>query len=611
MTIDGLLEEHPAGRDWRRFPSLVGTSVRLAWEAGRREVVLAASLQLLNGFAVAGQLLIGRQVLRTLLGHHAALGSIIPGLATIVAVGTVQRFATAADQEQSQLMREMVSQHAESRILAVSSDVDLTHFERPEFFNRLQRANVVSGIRAVEMVQGLFGLARSVSGVSGALVVLILIQPLLLPPLALIILPLWLVGRRNSSATFQFYVGITPLERARQYLVRLFTDRQSVKEIKAFALADYLRGRHGLLGSQRISELRSVTRARLRRSLFASLGSALLTGGTIGILAWQYDSHRLDLASAGMAAAALLQMSATLAMAQSGAAQLYEASLFVEDYLSFLKLGTRLDRSRLIDSAMPNAMQPFRELRADSVTFTYPGSSRPALRDVSVIIKAGQVTALVGENGSGKTTLAKLLAQLYEPTSGHIWWDDTDTTGCDPEELRQFISVIFQDFVQYHLSARENIALGRPGKRGDGDQIRTAARLADADGFLSQLPDGYETMLGKEFAGGVDLSVGQWQRIALARAFFRDAPFVILDEPTAALDARAEFELFERIGELLRGRTVLLISHRFSTVRAADHICVLHRGELVEQGTHDDLMAAEGRYSELFTLQATPYSSFQ
>jgi ATP-binding cassette subfamily B protein len=217
------------------------------------------------------------------------------------------------------------------------------------------------------------------------------------------------------------------------------------------------------------------------------------------------------------------------------------------------------------------------------------------------------VIALVGENGSGKTTLAKMLAGLYRPERGRITWDDTDLAEVDADELRRSVAVIFQDFERYLLPARENVGLGRHERVHAFEEIVEAARRADADDFLANLPEGYETMLGREFAGGYDLSIGQWQRVALARAFFRDAPFVILDEPTAALDARAESRLFERMRELLEGRSVVLISHRFSSVRSADRIYVLHEGRVVEEGSHDELMAADGLYAELFGLQARAY----
>jgi ATP-binding cassette subfamily B protein len=218
------------------------------------------------------------------------------------------------------------------------------------------------------------------------------------------------------------------------------------------------------------------------------------------------------------------------------------------------------------------------------------------------------VVALVGENGSGKTTLAKLLARLYTPDSGAIRWDGVDVSAVDPDELRRGVAVIFQDFLHYHLPARDNVGLGRVEAIGDLDAIIRAAGQADADGFVSALRAGYETMLGPEFIGGTDLSVGQWQRLALARAFFRDAPFIVLDEPTASLDARAEHDLFNRVRTLLAGRTVLLISHRFSSVRSADRIYVLDAGRIVESGVHDDLLRGDGLYAELFQLQAAAYS---
>jgi ATP-binding cassette subfamily B protein len=236
-----------------------------------------------------------------------------------------------------------------------------------------------------------------------------------------------------------------------------------------------------------------------------------------------------------------------------------------------------------------------------------PSADRPALQNVSLEIGAGEIVALVGANGSGKTTLAKLLCRLYQPQAGRILWDRVDTAGVDPDQLRRQVAVIFQDFQHYALPARDNIGLGRHQRLDDLDAIYAAARHAGADAFLTSLPAGYDTILGPEFSGGNDLSIGQWQRIALARAFFRDAPFIILDEPTAALDARAEHDLFQAIRILCQGRSVLLISHRFSSVRTADRIYVLQHGRILEHGSHDQLMATGGLYTDLFTLQAAAY----
>jgi len=249
----------------------------------------------------------------------------------------------------------------------------------------------------------------------------------------------------------------------------------------------------------------------------------------------------------------------------------------------------------------------FGPITAERVTFRYPGSERIALHDVSLHVEPGEVVALVGVNGSGKTTLAKLLAGLYLPSEGRICWNGTDTRDADNRELLSQTAIIFQDFIRYWLSAGDNIALGRHERHEDTASIVRAAERAGADTDIGTLPEGYETLLGPAFINGTDLSQGQWQRLALGRTFFRDAPLVILDEPTASLDAKAEHELFARIGELLADRSVLLISHRFSTVRSADRIYVLSGGRVVESGTHDELLAADGTYAELFTLQASPY----
>jgi ATP-binding cassette subfamily B protein len=316
--------------------------------------------------------------------------------------------------------------------------------------------------------------------------------------------------------------------------------------------------------------------------------------GTVLMLAFLYVDGRMDLATTGAAVFGLYQLGAQLRGVHFSAASLYESVVFVRDYASFLEL-------RPEDKDGRPAPRAFRRL------FTYPDSYRPALDGVTLEIGSGEVVALVGENGSGKTTLAKIVAGLYRPESGRVLWDDVDVADVDRDELRASIAVIFQDFERYLLPARENVGMGRHERIDEYDGVVAAAIRADADEFLARLPEGYETMLGREFSGGYDLSIGQWQRVALARAFFRDAPFVILDEPTAALDARAESRLFERLRELLEGRSVLLISHRFSSVRSADRIYVLEDGRVVEQGTHDDLMAHGDRYAELFTLQARAY----
>jgi ATP-binding cassette subfamily B protein len=459
----------------------------------------------------------------------------------------------------------------------------------------------------MEMVQSLMALGESAARLAGVFIAIAIIEPILLIPVVFAYVPLWYAVRKNSADTFGFFVGLTPLERQRDYMHMLLTTRDFAKEVRAFDLGRLFQARFEELAGQHVRQLRVVARRRLRRQLLAAVGNSLLMAAAAGMLLWFYAEHRIGVAAVGALIAALLQFSGLLTAMGTSAGGIYETSLFVEDYNAFLAMKDDIAAGDGATPAAPVQPAPFRELAAEHVSFSYPGASRPAVADVSLRIGAGQVVALVGENGSGKTTLAKLLAGLYRPDSGHIRWDGADIGRFDQAAVRRLTTVVFQDFAKYHLTARENIGLGDYLRAGDTEGVRAAARLADAEEFLDRLPEGLETVLGREFLGGLDLSIGQWQRVALARAFFRDAPFIILDEPTAALDAKAELQLFERVRELFRGRSVLLISHRFATVRMADHIYVLQSGRVAEHGSHDDLMVCGGLYAELFNAQAAAF----
>jgi len=597
-----LLEEQ-VKPTWRELPTLIRDSLKLVWASGRGTFLLTAILQIVSALAVGAQLFVTKAVLSAVLhaGSGGAFSGVLPELAALVALTVALDVARAVENEQSRVLSELVGRRAFERVIDVATRIDLLAFESPDFYDRLRRATMQGQFRALQTVQSLLGLVGAAVSSIGIVAALTTLQPLLLPLVAVGIIPLWIVTRLNTRDTYRFSFGMTPNDRQRNYLQYLLLSRDPAKEIRSFELAPFLRKRYDRLYDERIAEARAPARRRTVRSLAGALASSAVTAGAVASLAYLYTSDRMSLATTGAAVFGLYQLVGRLQALNFSVGSLYESTIFIRDYTSFLAL----EPPRRAAGAV--APERFERLTVENVTFTYPDADRPALSDVSLEIGAGEVVALVGENGSGKTTLAKLVAGLYSPEQGHVHWDGRDVGELDPEDVRRRVAVIFQDFARYLLPARENVGLGRHERVEDLDAIVHAAERAGAHGFLSGLPEGYETMLGREFAGGWDLSIGQWQRVALARAFFRDAPFVILDEPTAALDARAEADLFARLRELLEDRSVLLISHRFSSVRTANRIYVLDQGRVVEHGTHQELMALHGLYAELFTLQARQY----
>jgi ATP-binding cassette, subfamily B, bacterial len=591
----------------RNLMAVTRSAVKLAKDANPRLFYLSAAGQILVALLLGLQVLMGKLALEAIFDADRTDGSVGDALAPLiglVAAGALASFVGAFQTQAQRLLGQQVRRDTLDSTLGVTTAVDLETFESPEFFDDLQRVQTNALLQPLTMSTGLMTTLGGILGALGLAIALLAIEPLVVPLLLAAALPLWLVARKTGRLEFDFNVDQTPGERLRFYLVATLIGRDEAKELRAFGLGETLRDRWEKSYEVYLGDLRTHVRRRLLLALGGTFATVVVTVGAFALLVSFVLSDRMSLADAGAAVLAIRLLGTRIEYIFKGVTALFESSLFLEDLHRFLARAPA-EPEPSGDGAGPR--RSFEELVVDDVHFRYPESEGEALRGVSLRIRAGEVVALVGENGSGKTTLAKLLSALFTPTGGRILWDGEDVRSLDRRALRRQIGVIFQDFVRYQLTARENIGFGRAEAVDDVEAIAEAARQAGADHYLEGLPEGYETMLGKEFTGGYDLSIGQWQRIALARAFFRRAQLLVLDEPTASLDARAENELFEYVQALAHGRSVLLISHRFSTVKSADRIYVLHEGEIVEEGTHDELVANGGRYAELFELQASAY----
>src|SRR5947209_16153654 len=605
--------EPPAERrQLRRVPRVLASSFNLVWEASPRRFLISLAPQAVTAVTTGVQLVITRDLIAAVLatgsgGDFSRVGTL---LAELIGLTVLSNAAGLVQGQQQSLLSAEVERHQNAVLLDRIIAVDLKRFETPDFQDLLRRAMNAMG-RMMGVTGSAIGLARSLFLIVGVAAALYVLQPILLVLAIVGFVPMWLASAATSRQTYSFWKSMTPNERKRSYIFGLFTSREYAKELRSFALAPYMRALYERLSNERLKELAANLRKRARYSILSTGASSVVTALTYGALAYLVIEHRIGVAEAGAAVAASQQLSGQLSSVVSNMTQLYESSLFLEDWEEFNSLAPARAPAPAERAAL------FDRIDLDHVSFRYPPSaskdggpalpSRLALDDVSLEIRAGEVIALVGENGSGKTTLAKVLSGLYRPDSGRMLWDGVDVTAHDQSWIYERVAVLFQDFARFMLTVRENIGLGRVERLEDLDAIVRSAERAGADSFVNAWPDRYDTILGPYFMGGKDVSIGQWQRIALARAFFRDAPLVILDEPTAALDARAEHDLFTRMRDLFSGRSVLLISHRFSSVRSADRIYVLHEGRVVESGTHDELMRIGGLYAELFTLQASAY----
>jgi len=484
-----------------------------------------------------------------------------------------------------------------------AAKLDLKHFEQSEYQDRLERARRQASSRSTVISQ-VFGQAQAMITAIALAAGLFVYAPLLIGLLALALIPAVGGEFRFNRLAYWISHNRSPERRQLEYLRQIGASADSAKEIKLFGLGEFLSGRFKGLSDQILIENRNLSIKRaLQTGLLASI-STLTYYAAYAYIVWRTLHGEFSIGTLVFLSGSFSQLNGYLQQILIGFTQIAGQSLYLDDLFSFFEI-----KPTILDPKHPKPFPlPVKQgLVFENVGFRYPGSENWAVRNLSFAVPAGETLALVGENGAGKTTIVKLMTRLYDPDEGRITLDGIDLKEFATADLRTHIGVIFQDFLRYSFTASDNIGVGRIEVAGDRDRIVSAAEQSLADPVIRKLPEGYDQMLGRTFLKGQDLSGGEWQKIAIARAYMRNAEIIILDEPTAALDARAEAEVFTRFKNLAEGTTAVLISHRFSTVRMADRIVVLADGKVEEQGTHAELMANGGRYAELFELQAQGY----
>ncbi len=490
------------------------------------------------------------------------------------------------------------------RVMRQAAALDLTTYEDPVFYDRLERARVQATDRLamIQQMGRLFQQSLTTLIWTG---ILLWYSPWLVLLLALGVLPTFLGETHFAFLGYAKNFRQTPAKRQMDYLRQVAGSREGAKELKLFNLSDYLTNRFTRL-SQGIYE-ENVTLSRKKLVAGGLLGVIATLGyyGAYAFVIWRAVTGGLDsIGEFYYLTNSIIQASSNLQQVFSTASGIADQALFLTDLLAFFEMKPTVNANPG-GALIPRPIRRGFEFR--NVSFAYPGTTRRVLSNFNFTLAPGERIALIGENGQGKTTVVKLITRLYDPTEGQILLDGIDLRDYKLEDLHHEIGVIFQDFMRYEMTARENISVGRVESEHSQSEIESAAHKSLAESVIAKLPEGYDQMLGRRFESGVELSGGEWQRVALARAYLRDAQLLVLDEPTAALDARSELEVFERFAELTTGKMALLISHRFSTVRMADRIVVLEGGRLVEEGTHPQLIALGGRYASMFEMQAASY----
>ena len=485
-----------------------------------------------------------------------------------------------------------------------SMEVDLAYYENPQFYETMHRAQGAAASRPLQIVSGLIQMSRSLVSLTGILAILFAFNWWIGLVLFTAAVPNTLVRLRFSQKLFDFQVAHTHKERRTWYYHFMITGQQFAKEMRLFQLGGEIRRRFQELRKGIREDRLALSRSKVKYDMLSRIASSLALFVALGYIAWSTVGGAITVGALVMYYQGFQRGIGYLQSVLGGLAGLYENNLFLSNFYEFMALEPKI-LAPVSPSPIPT---PIREgLRFENLEFTYPGAKNPVYRKLNLSLGSGETVALVGSNGCGKTTLVKLLCRLYDPDSGSIRADGIDLREFDPLEWRRRIGVTFQDYIQYQMTLGENIRMGDLRRGADVDALNKAAKRSGADLLVKKLAHGYDSPLGKWFEEGEELSTGEWQKVALARTFFRDAEIVVLDEPSSALDPEAEAELFNRFRQVMKGKSALLISHRFSTVRMADRICVMEGGKIIESGSHAELMARNGQYARLYRLQADNY----
>jgi ATP-binding cassette subfamily B protein len=597
-------------RDMRAAFRNVPKAFTLVWQASQGATLVMAAVTIVSGLLPISQAWVAKLIVDTVVNAvtggtapTVALQAALPYLLIEFALLTASTLLNQVRSLAEHMLNARLGNAINTAIIRKSLALDLHFFEDAQFYDKLQNARRESNWRAMSIINTSFTLVQNVITLLSFAVGLLAFSPLIALILFGATIPSFIVQTRYSKLNFRLLTWRAPEARKMSYMEHLLTVDSSAKEIKLFGLGEPLLNRYQELFWKFYQEDEHLAR---RRSIISMLWGLLATASYYGAYAWIVwvtVSGAITIGAMTFYLTLFRQSQGTFQGLFYNAGQLFESGLFLENLFDFLSL-----RPQMITGKGRKVAHPIAQgIEFRNVSFRYPDREDYALREVSFTVRPGEKIALVGANGAGKTTLIKLLTRLYDPTEGEILLDGVDLREYDLDDLRQSIGVIFQDFVRYQVSARENIGFGQIEELENEQRILSASERGGADEVIERLPKGYDTVLGRWFEKGAELSGGQWQKIALGRAFMRDSEVLVLDEPTSALDAEREYEIFQRFRELTAGRIAFLISHRFSTVRMADRIAVIDGGRLAELGTHQELLELGGTYARLFNLQAEGY----